>query len=94
MFLEKSKSVLLLTWTVSYYVYYSYIHYYIQFEQTDVIPVIAVYVSYVVDDESITIRLSANDSSISIDIQTGVSYEFSVYGENALGNGSVTSFSK
>ena len=50
---------------------------------------IAVYVSYVVDDEAITIRLSANDSSISIDIQTGVSYEFSVYG---LGNGSVTSF--
>ena len=49
---------------------------------------IAVYVSYVVDDESITI------SSISIDMQTGVSYEFSVYGENALGNGSVTSFSK
>ena len=55
---------------------------------------IAVYVSYVVDNESIAIRLSANDSSISIDIQTGVSYEFSVYGENALGNGSVTSFSK
>ncbi len=57
---------------------------------------IAFYVSYVVDNESIiTIRLSANDSSFSIDIQTGVSYdEFSVYGENALGNGSVTSFSK
>ena len=55
---------------------------------------IAVYVSYVVNNESITIRLSANDSSISIDIQTGVSYEFSVYGENGLGNGSVTSFSK
>ena len=55
---------------------------------------IAVYFSYIVDDEAITITLSANDSSISIDIQTGVSYEFSVYGENALGNGSVTSFSK
>ena len=55
---------------------------------------IAVYVSYVVDDEAITIKLSVNDSSVSIDIQTGVSYEFSVYGENALGNGSVTSFSK
>ena len=66
----------------------------IQFQQTDTIPVIAVYVSYVVDDESITIRLSANDNSICIDIQTEVSYEFSVYGENALGNGSVTSFSK
>ena len=67
----------------------------IQFEQTDVIPVIAVYVSYAVDNESITIRLSAaNDSSNRIDIQTGVNYEFSVYGENALGNGSVTSFSK
>ncbi len=56
---------------------------------------IAVYVSYVVDNESIiTIRLSANDSSTSIDIQTGLSYEFIVYSENALGNGSVTSFSK
>ena len=67
----------------------------IQFQQTDIIPVIAVYVSYIVDNESITsIRLSANVSSISIDIQTGVSYEFSVYGENVLGNGSVTSFSK
>ena len=55
---------------------------------------IAVYVSYVFDEETKTIRLSSNDSSISIDIQTGVSYEFSVYGENALGNGSVTSFSK
>ena len=55
---------------------------------------IAVYVSYFGDNEAITIRLSANDSSISIDIQTGVSYEFSVYGENVLGNGSVTGFSK
>ena len=65
-----------------------------QFQQIDAIPVIAVYVSYFGDNESITIRLSANDSSISIDIQTGVRYEFSVYGENVLGNGSVTSFSK
>ena len=66
----------------------------IQFDQIDAIPLIAVYVSYVVNDEAITIRLLTNVSSISIDIQTGVSYEFSVYGENALGNGSVSSFSK
>ena len=92
---EVNSSSLLLTWTVSYFnVILLLFTNGIQFEQTDAIPVIAVYVSYVVDNESITIRLSANDSSISIDIQTGVSYEFSVYGENALGNGSVTSFSK
>ena len=94
---EVNFNSLLLIWTVSCcdsnaILYYCYSR--LQFQQTDVIPVIAVYVYYVVNDESIAIRLSANDSSISIDVQTGVSYEFSVYGENALGNGSVTIFSK
>ena len=43
-------------------------------------------------DEAITVRQSANDNSISIDdIQPGMTYVFSVYAENVLGNGSVTS---
>ena len=62
----------------------------IQFNENDILPVIAVYITRY--DEAITVRQSANDNSISIDdIQPGMTYVFSVYAENVLGNGSVTS---
>ena len=92
--ISDNNDAILLTWTVSAYIKCNVILILfsngLQFNENDILPVIAVYITRY--DEAITVRQSANDNSISIDdIQPGMTYVFSVYAENVLGNGSVTS---
>ncbi len=62
----------------------------IQFDQTNRLLLIGVYLSHNVTNDITVIQLSASATQYTIDVTQGV-YYFTVLGENIVGNGSINS---